>query len=52
MGGMLAYTTFAAVFGSSVFSAGILAVSAHFHVGREIGTLGTSLYVLGKDCSL
>jgi MFS transporter, DHA1 family, multidrug resistance protein len=44
---MLAYTTFVAVFGSSIFSAGILFVSAHFRVSREIGTLGTSLYVLG-----
>jgi MFS transporter, DHA1 family, multidrug resistance protein len=46
---MLAYTTFTAVFGSSIFSAGILTVSAKFHVGREVGTLGTSLYVLGKS---
>jgi DHA1 family multidrug resistance protein-like MFS transporter len=45
---MLAYTTFVAVFGSSIFSAGIPFVAAHFKVGREVGTLGTSLYVLGK----
>jgi DHA1 family multidrug resistance protein-like MFS transporter len=44
---ILAYTTFVAVFGSSIFSAGIPFVAAHFHVSREVVTLGTSLYVLG-----
>jgi MFS transporter, DHA1 family, multidrug resistance protein len=45
---MLAYTTFTAVFGSSIFSAGIPFVAAQFHVGEEVVTLGTSLYVLGN----
>ena len=46
---MLAYTTFVAVFGSSIFSAAITSVAKEFGVGREVGTLGTSLYVLGKQ---
>jgi MFS transporter, DHA1 family, multidrug resistance protein len=46
-GAMLAYTTFTAAFASSIFSAAIPAVAAHFHVGREVGVLGTSFYVLG-----
>jgi DHA1 family multidrug resistance protein-like MFS transporter len=44
---ILAFQTFVSVFGSSIFSAGIPYVAAQFHVGREVGTLGTSLYVLG-----
>lgn len=44
---MLAFTTFVAVFGSSIFSAGLPQVGAHFNIGREVVTLGISLYVLG-----
>jgi DHA1 family multidrug resistance protein-like MFS transporter len=47
-GAMLAYTTFTAAFASSIFSAAIPAVAAHFHVGREVGVLGVSFYVLGE----
>ena len=35
------------MFASSIFSAAIRPVSAHFHVGTEVGELGVSLYVLG-----
>ena len=45
---MLAYTTFTAAFASSIFSAAIPAVAAHFGVGREVGVLGVSFYVLGE----
>jgi DHA1 family multidrug resistance protein-like MFS transporter len=44
---MLAYTTFVAAFGSSIFSAAISEVSVHFGVSTEVGTLGVSFYVLG-----
>jgi DHA1 family multidrug resistance protein-like MFS transporter len=44
---MLAFTTFVSVFGSSIFSAGLPQVSAHFGIGREVVTLGISFYVLG-----
>jgi DHA1 family multidrug resistance protein-like MFS transporter len=44
---MLAYTTFVSTFGSSIFSAAIPAVARHFGVANEVGTLGTSFYVLG-----
>jgi DHA1 family multidrug resistance protein-like MFS transporter len=47
-GAMLAYTTFTAAFASSIFSAAIPAVAAQFHVGREVGVLGVSFYVLGE----
>ena len=46
---MLAYTTFTAAFASSIFSAAIPAVAKHFGVGREVGVLGTSFYVLGES---
>ena len=47
IGAMLAYDAIAATMGSSIFSAGISGVVRTFHVGQEVGTLGTSLFVLG-----
>ena len=47
IGAMLAYDALAATMGSSIFSAGISKVAQEFHVGEEVGTLGTSLFVLG-----
>ena len=44
---MLGYTTLIAAFGSSIFSAATVAVSAYFGVSTEVGTLGLSFYVLG-----
>ena len=44
---MLGYTTLLAAFGSSIFSAATIEVSAYFGVSTEVGTLGLSLYVLG-----
>jgi hypothetical protein len=45
---MLAFTTFVAVFGSSIFSGGLPQIEKHFDIGREVTTLGTSFYVLGR----
>jgi DHA1 family multidrug resistance protein-like MFS transporter len=36
-----------ATFGSSIFSAASVKMEKHFHIGSEVGTLGTSLFVLG-----
>ena len=47
IGAMLAYDALAATMGSSIFSAGIPGVVRTFKVGEEVGTLGTSLFVLG-----
>lgn len=47
IGVMLAFDALAATMGSSIFSAGISGVVKTFHVGQEVGTLGTSLFVLG-----
>ena len=47
IGAMLAYDAIAATMGSSIFSPGISGVVRTFHVGQEVGTLGTSLFVLG-----
>ncbi len=47
IGVMLAYDALAATMGSSIFSAGIPKVLTTFHVQEEVGTLGTSLFVLG-----
>lgn len=44
---ILVYDSLAATFASSIFSAATEAVGEHFHVGREVVTLGTSLFVLG-----
>lgn len=40
----------AATFASSIFSPASTAIGEHFHVGREVTTLGTSLFVLGYAC--
>ncbi|KAF3936396.1 hypothetical protein ABW19_dt0201817 [Dactylella cylindrospora] len=44
---MLAFTSAFCVWGSSIFSPAIVAVSREFGVSTEVGTLGVSLYVLG-----
>ncbi|KAI5457320.1 major facilitator superfamily [Mariannaea sp. PMI_226] len=44
---ILAYTTVTSTFTSSIFSAATSHVAAQFHVGLEVGLLGTTLYVLG-----
>lgn len=44
---ILVFDSLAATFASSIFSAGTEAVSEEFHVGIEVVTLGTSLFVLG-----
>ena len=47
IGAMLAYTCLCSSFTSSIFSASTMTVSNHFGVSVEVGTLTTSLYVLG-----
>ena len=44
---IVAFFSLAATFGSSVFSAPLRVVAEIYHVGTEVGTLATSLYVLG-----
>ena len=44
---ILVFDSLAATFASSIFSAGTVVVGEEFHVGREVVTLGTSLFVLG-----
>lgn len=44
---MLAYTCLCSTFTSSIFSASTQAFAQHFGVSRVVGTLSTSLYVLG-----
>lgn len=44
---MLGLSTLVVTFASSVFSSGTQQVSDHFGVSREVGTLGTSLFILG-----
>lgn len=44
---VLVFDSLAATFASSIFSAATVAVGQEFHVGREVVTLGTSLFVLG-----
>ncbi|KAH6720269.1 major facilitator superfamily domain-containing protein [Leptodontidium sp. 2 PMI_412] len=44
---ILIFDSISATFGSSIFSAAAVGVEAEFHVGKEVGTLGTSLFVLG-----
>ena len=41
------WSSLAATFGSSIFSPAAVGVEREFHVGTEVGTLGTSLFVLG-----
>lgn len=43
----LAFVNMTSVFGSSIWSAAITSVSKEYHFSTEVGTLGTSLYVLG-----
>lgn len=47
IGAILAYDALAATMGSSIFSAATRGVVETFHVGQEVATLGTSLFVLG-----
>lgn len=47
MGVMLAFDALSASMGSSIFSSATAPVAAEFGVGREVGTLGTSLFVFG-----
>ncbi|KAK0386878.1 hypothetical protein NLU13_5191 [Sarocladium strictum] len=44
---MLGYTTMTSAFTSSIFSAATLVVAQEYHVGTEVGLLGTTFYVLG-----
>lgn len=44
---VLIFDSLAATFASAVFSPAATAVGSRFHVGREVTTLGTSLFVLG-----
>ncbi|OAA44287.1 major facilitator superfamily [Metarhizium rileyi] len=44
---MLSYTTLTSAFTSSIFSAATSRVAAEYHVGAEVGLLGTTFYVLG-----
>ncbi|KAH0600692.1 hypothetical protein MHUMG1_01691 [Metarhizium humberi] len=44
---MLSYTTLTSAFTSSIFSAATTSVAAEYHVGSEVGLLGTTFYVLG-----
>ena len=44
---VLVFDSFAATFASSIFSPAATSVGQVFHVGREVTTLGTSLFVLG-----
>lgn len=47
IGSILVWYSLAATFASSIFSAASTAVGEEFQVGREVVTLGTSLFVLG-----
>ncbi|KAK4937326.1 hypothetical protein LTR10_022007 [Elasticomyces elasticus] len=47
IGAILAYTCLGSTFTSSIFSSSTETVAAYFHVGVEVATLTTSLYVLG-----
>lgn len=44
---MLGYTTMTSAFTSSIFSAATMVVAKEYHVGQEVGLLGTTFYVLG-----
>lgn len=47
VGGLLVLPTFTAVWGSSIYGAGLVTIKSKFHVGTAVGVLGVSLYVLG-----
>lgn len=44
---ILVFDSLSATLASSIFSPAATAVGTEFHVGREVTTLGTSLFVLG-----
>ena len=44
---VVCFGTFQASFASAAFAPGSAAASSHFNVSSEVGTLGTSLFVLG-----
>ena len=44
---ILVFDSLAATFASSIYSPSLRAVEKEFHVGAEVTTLGTSLFVLG-----
>ena len=45
--GIAIWCSLSATFGSSLFSPAAVGVQKEYHVGSEVGTLGTSLFVLG-----
>jgi DHA1 family multidrug resistance protein-like MFS transporter len=45
--GIAIWSSLSATFGSSIFSPAAVGVEQEFHVGTEVGTLETSLFVLG-----
>ncbi|KAK5129381.1 hypothetical protein LTR08_003541 [Meristemomyces frigidus] len=47
---ILIFDALAATFASSIFSPAATAVGEHFHVGKEVTVLGTSLFVIGYAC--
>ena len=47
IGSILAFDSLAATMGSSIFSAATTVVAAEYEVSPEVGTLATSLFVLG-----
>ena len=47
---ILMFDALAATFASSIYSPAMSAIQQHFGVGREVATLGTSLFVLGYAC--
>lgn len=47
---LLATLTLTITFSSSIFSTATVVVAKKFHVGLEVSTLGTSLFVLGFFC--
>lgn len=47
LGVILAYDALSATMGSSIFSAATTGLTQTFHIGQEVATLGTSLFVLG-----
>jgi len=43
----VAWFSLCATIGSSIFSAATTVIDTDYHVGQEVGTLATSLFVLG-----
>ncbi|RMZ13872.1 hypothetical protein D0860_02339 [Hortaea werneckii] len=50
IGAILILDALSATFASSIYSPAMGAIQQHFGVGREVATLGTSLFVLGYAC--